>query len=183
MTDWISSGTWHLTDPEKARLQSALEMVRGIMILDVGCRDGTFSLTLARDHPEMTVHGFDTDASAVAWANTEAVKRGIANATYFTDDLLNPKLPWTGAYDTVVCMETLEHLPPETVDPALQRTTTFLRPGGRLIMSVPANSHISDPDHKQMFYRETIHGQPGVVWSKTCPFLWLMWRIDRPKEK
>mgnify|MGYP001580767924 FL=1 len=124
----------------------------------------------------MKVEGFDSDASSIEWANANAPE----NATFFVDDVLNPKLPWYGQCDTVVCMETLEHLPPERTDEAHERILTFLRPGGRLVVSVPANSHISDEGHKTVFYREVLHGQEGVVWSETCPFLWIMYKVDTP---
>ena len=174
MVDWLSSGTWHFSDHERQRMESAIEFVKGERILDVGCRDGTFGIELAMRNPKMRVEGFDSDASAIQWANDHA----SANATFYVDDLLAPKLPWGGQYDSVVCMETLEHLAPARVDEAHNRLLSFLRPGGRLIVSLPANSHISDPDHKQTFYREILHGQEGIVWSETCPHLWMMYKVD-----
>jgi len=175
MTDWLTSGTWQFDDLARERMESAIEFVNGEKVLDVGCRDGTFSIELAKRNPRMTVHGFDSDASSIEWANAHAPE----NATFFVDDVLKPKLPWDGQYDTVVCMETLEHLPTDRVEDTHERLLAFLRPGGRLVVSVPANSHISDPDHKQVFYRETLHGQKGIVWSKTCPHLWMMYMVEK----
>lgn len=174
MTDWLTSGTWDLGIPEKHRLQAALEAVQGKEILDVGCRDGTFILTLAREHPEINVTGFDTDASAIQWANETAVKLGLDNATFFVDDVTDPKLPWAGRFDSVYCMETLEHVPVPLFQRAHQNVRSFVRPGGRLIVTVPANSHISDPDHKSIFYREIIFSnEPDLIWLKDCPHLWI----------
>jgi len=182
MTEWLTSGTWDLGELEKQRLESAKELVVGNSLLDIACRDGTFSLTLARDNPAMRVVGFDTDASAITWANDEAVRRGIENATYFVYDLLDPQTQVAlGQFDCVVIMETLEHLPPQRVEEGLSAARAFVKPGGRLIVSVPANSHISDPDHKTVFYREAIHGK--VHWSETCPHLWMMYYIERPLKE
>ena len=176
---WLTSGSWQFDDLSRKRMESAIDLLRGDTILDVGCRDGTFSLEAARRFRKRTVHGFDTDASSIAWANAHSTE----NATFFIDDMLSPKIPWTAAYDTVVCMETLEHLAPQRVEEAHSRLISFLKPGGRLIISVPANTHISDEDHKTVFYRESLHGKDGIRWSETCPHLWMMFYIDTSKEK
>ena len=176
---WLTSGSWQFDDLSRKRMESAIDLLRGEMILDVGCRDGTFALEVAKRFPNRTVHGFDTDASSIAWANDHAGE----NMTFFEDDMLTPKMPWTSAYDTVVCMETLEHLPPQRVEDAHNRLLSFLKPGGRLIISVPANTHISDEDHKTVFYRESLYGKDGIRWSETCPHLWMMFYIDTPKSQ
>ena len=179
MTDnWITSGTWDFGAPEKARMQSVMDEVQGIHILDMGTRDGTFALSLAQAHPKMVVTGIDTDASSIEWANAEAVKRKLDNVTFFVDDILNPKVPQEGYYDTVVVMETLEHLPPNQVQTAYDNCMSFLRNGGRLLITVPANTHISDEDHRQVFYREYVAG-PDVVWIEKCPHLWIAWKIEK----
>ena len=183
MTDWITSGTWQLGEMEKARLEAALKVVNPYHVLDIGCRDGTFALTLAREHPDYFIHAFDTDASAIEWANRKAIELNLENATFWNDNLLDPKLIPFGKFDTVYLMETLEHLPPDRIQQGYDTALKFLKPGGRLVVSVPANTHISDPDHHTVFYREAIHGQVrGAKWVSDCPFLWIMFRVDVPGE-
>lgn len=182
MVEWITSGSWNIGEPERHRLQAAMDAVQGTNILDIGCRDGTWSLTLARERPDVDVTGIDTDASSIVWANVTAVKLGLDNATFFVDDVIAPKLPWAGQFDTVCIMETLEHLPPERLDAAWNNVRSFVRPGGRIIVTVPANTHISDPDHRQVFYREVVWSNfKDLVWLKGCPHIWIGFVLDFPR--
>ena len=193
MTDFITSGTWDLGEPEKHRLEAALKEARGERILDVGCRDGTFALTLAREHPEMHIAAFDTDASTLAWAERKAIESGLDNVTFWNLDVVSLKSTdgsFDGltlgehTFDTVYCMETFEHIAPNNFDRAYDNVIRFVRPGGRLVVTVPANSHISDPDHKQTFYREVIYqNHPDLIWMRECPHLWIAWVMEFPDAK
>ena len=179
MTDFITSGTWDCGEPERKRLQAAMDVVKGESILDIGTRDGTFALTLAQAHPQMRITGFDTDASSIAWANQKAEELNLKNATFYELNIFDPKtkaILGEHAYDTVVLMETLEHLNPNRVQEAVNIAESFVKKGGRIIFTVPANSHISDEDHKQTFYREYIMS-PDKVWLDV-PFLWIGWYSD-----
>ena len=180
MIEWITSGTWSLDANAKQRLQAALNETRGSCVLDVGCRDGTFALTLARERPGITVHGIDTDASAILWASKTAEENKIENAVFWIEDLLKPIAlrAFKEHFSTVVCMETLEHLPPESVPAAFDTLRSYCKKDGRLLISVPANSHISDPDHKTTFYREFFSKTGKWNWVKECPWLWIMVVMD-----
>ena len=180
MNNFITSGSWDLGDPEKHRLEAAMNAVVGPNILDVGTRDGTFALTLARLHPEFNVTGFDTDASSIAWANQKADELGLSNITFYELDLFDSKtkaILGEHVYDSVTLMEVLEHLPPNRVQEANDIAESFVKKGGRLIVTVPSNSHISDEDHRQTFYREYIMS-PDKVWLDGMPFLWIGWYSD-----
>ena len=174
--DWISSGSWSFDEDAKKRMEAVMQCVVGDSLLDVGCRDGTFSLTYAREHPDVKVVGFDTDASAVDFANLQAIAHGLDNATYFQVSIFDSFGPTTlGSFSTVVCMETLEHLPQNRVQEANDMLLRYTKKRSRLIITVPANRHISDEDHKRLFYREELHGR--VTWIDV-PFLWLGYYVD-----
>ena len=180
MNNFITSGTWDCGEPERKRMEAAMNAVKGESVLDIGTRDGTFALTLAQAHPQMRVTGFDTDASSIAWANQKADELGLTNVTLYELDIFDPKTKAVlgeHAYDTVLIMETLEHLSPNRVQEANDIAESFVKKGGRLIVTVPSSSHISDPDHKQTFYREYIMS-PDKVWLKDCPHLWIGWYSD-----
>ena len=182
MTEWVTSYSWSLDDPAKRRMQAVMDKAVGDSCLDMGCRDGTFSLTLAQAHPQMRVIGADTDASAVAWANNKAIELGLDNATFFQVSVFDDFGPNTlGTFSTVVCMETLEHLPPNRVHEANDKLLKYLKSKGRLIITVPSGSHISDPDHHTKFYREMFHG--GVTWITEMPLIWLGWYKDFGETK
>ena len=167
---------WSADEGVRLRFRAAERFIgKATAVLDVGCRDGTFALALARKG--IRVDGIDTDGTAVMAANEQAIREGLDRAIFFQQDVLAPAIPLTH-YPAVVCMELLEHLPdPEKALAVLSR---LVAPGGQLIISVPANTHISDPGHKTTFYREDLDKRiDGLEWSPDCPHIWLMYRIRR----
>ena len=97
----------------------------GKRILDLGCRSGALTMAYLAGNE---VVGLDVDRRALA----EASRRGIA--TCWGD--VESELPFdAGEFDVVVAGELLEHVR----DPAslLRDVRRVLRPGGRLVGSVP----------------------------------------------
>ena len=110
-----------------------LELHPGERLLDIGCGSGWFSALCQ-------------EAGARVWA-LDMAPAGVARARarfpsvpYFqAGDVYD--LPFAeGAFDAVVLSEVVEHL--EHLDRALQQVRRVLKPGGRVLVSVP--------------YRETI---------------------------
>ena len=109
-----------------ARLAAALEAVNG-PILDAGCGTGGLLARLAA-HPDR--HGLEFNAEAAALAARKsgaAITRGSINAM--------PYAP--GTFAAVVSADVLCHA---AVDPAaaLAEIRRVLRPGGRLVLNLPA---------------------------------------------
>ena len=173
--NWITSNTWSFGTPEKRRFEAVLDCLLGDSVLSLGCRDGTFELRAAQENPNWRVVGIDTDASAITWANEQAVKMGIENVVFHTMDLFDA--PNLGTFQTVVVMEVLEHLPPNRIDEAFNLALGMANK--RLIITTPANTHISDEDHKSVFFREQFHGKPNLTWIPTMPWLWLGFYIQK----
>jgi ubiquinone/menaquinone biosynthesis C-methylase UbiE len=114
-----------------ARLCDALADVHG-RVLDAGCGTGGFLVKLRTLRPDLDCCGIEWHPAAVVRARGKsgaAAVRGSVNALPFAD----------GSFDAVVAADVLCH---EAVDPdaALAELRRILRPGGRLLLNMPAYS-------------------------------------------
>jgi SAM-dependent methyltransferase len=120
----------------RARFATGLDLAReigGTRVLDHGCGDGTFlALLLDGPHAPREAIGAEIDAHIV----DDCRRRFGAHdelSFVLTTDLERGE--HEGQFDTVYCMEVLEHV----VDPTheLDKMERWLVPGGTLLVSVP----------------------------------------------
>jgi SAM-dependent methyltransferase len=96
-------------------------------VLDLGCGDGLFA-SLALSRPEV---GVDPDLGALVEARHRRAHSLLAAADA-------ERLPFPGAaFGTVVANSVLEHL--EDIEGAVAECARVLRPGGRLLITVPSH--------------------------------------------
>ena len=116
-------------------------------LLDVGCNVGAWLADCVRLYPGARLAGVDINESAlrVAKGTLPSVELlcGSADALPFQDV----------AFQCVTCIETLEHLPSEMRARALQEIRRVLRPGGRLIISVPHEGWFAALDSNNIRFR------------------------------
>jgi SAM-dependent methyltransferase len=98
---------------------------RPLEILDVGCGDGLFFEKLSRFG---AVSGIETDPAAVTPGSRWAGRIHIGPF----DESFAPEV----RFDLILLLDVLEHLPDPVA--ALRRALALLRPGGRLLVTVPA---------------------------------------------
>jgi len=113
----------------KHRYDWMVNQIVGPIVLDVGCGTGlTCHLASKRDDIE-EIHGVDLGAVILEQAKVNApgveFHQGFAEEIPFEDNY----------FDTAVITETLEHV--ADVDKALLEAHRVLKPGGRLIVTVP----------------------------------------------
>jgi SAM-dependent methyltransferase len=99
-------------------------------VLDAGCGTGGFLAVLRTRRPDLTCFGIEWDASAARRARNKSdarITRGSANALPFAD----------ASFDAAIAADVLCHA---DVRPraALAELIRVLRPGGRLIVNLPA---------------------------------------------
>jgi SAM-dependent methyltransferase len=112
-----------------ARLLDSLIGISG-RVLDAGCGTGGFLAELRTRRPDLEPFGLEWSATAAARARSKSgapVVRGSVNALPFTN----------GMFDAAVSADVLCH---GAVDPAqaLTELRRVLRPGGRLVVNMPA---------------------------------------------
>jgi SAM-dependent methyltransferase len=113
--DLQAGSAWRDLSPELARARGNL--------IDIGCGAQIYRSLVPE---QVAYHGIDTSDARLRFGYS------VPDTHYFeTDD-------WDvadAAFDTALCTEVLEHIP----DPAafLARTHRCLRPGGRLVLTVP----------------------------------------------
>lgn len=103
-------------------------------LLDVGCGSG-YLLARGRRRVRRVV-GLDLSLEALSAARARLERQGPPRGG--ADLLLGDaaRLPFVGgAFDAVICTETLEHVPDDAS--VLAELARVLKPGGRLVLSVP----------------------------------------------
>jgi 2-polyprenyl-3-methyl-5-hydroxy-6-metoxy-1,4-benzoquinol methylase len=114
-------------------------------LLDVGCGDGRFLLELRRRLPEAELAGIDPSARAIALARAMDPE-----GEYLCGELSDPELA-ARTFDTVTLLDVLEHITPEHIAGFRASLLGRLRPGGRLIVTVPTLNVPLAPKHHQHF--------------------------------
>ena len=130
----------HSLELHMARYQFAARNCVGPRVLDIACGCGYGTALMAKEHPDLQFVGVDVDPQAVEYAKAHYAR---SNVHFFCASLLD--LNVVDQFDTVVSLETIEHLPnPMETLSALAR---WVRPGGRLVGSVPVTPTMDGNPH------------------------------------
>jgi SAM-dependent methyltransferase len=106
----------------------ALPTERPLKVLDVGCGTGITCRQLAR-HTRWTFDGADLNLSALSQCDP-----GGGRILYY--DVLEKRPEFKDAYDVTILFDVLEHI--EDTLPFLEAVLYHLKPGGVLLVNVPA---------------------------------------------
>lgn len=111
----------------------AIKYVAGKSILDAGC--GTAHMTM-----ELLHQGYDVTAIDNSPELIECAQEIISSNNYTADlqvlDLVNAKVLGKDRFDTILCLDVLEHIPDDVL--AIKNLCYVLKNNGRLIIAVPA---------------------------------------------
>jgi len=124
---------------DPVRFQKIAELCKG-RVLDVACGSGTLSDYFSGEYTGL-------DISDVAIKQAKSVRR--KDASFFVADILKSNLETSIKYDTVVMAEFLEHIENDAL--VFEKALTILKPGGRIICSVPNGEKVPDESHCRVF--------------------------------
>jgi SAM-dependent methyltransferase len=100
-------------------------------LLDVGCNVGAWLSDCVRLYPSARLVGVEINRLALDTAQTNVPTAELRHASA-------EQLPFPNeSFDYVTCVEVLEHLPDDLRGAAFREMHRVLRPGGRLILTVP----------------------------------------------
>ena len=121
----------HQINPLRLDWINTYSPLQGQTVLDVGCGGGILSDSMARKGA--TVTGIDLAAKALRVAQLHALEAQTPNVTYKEIAVEALAMLQPESFDTVTCMEMLEHVP----DPAsvVKACHDLVKPGGWLFFS------------------------------------------------
>lgn len=121
----------HQINPLRLDWINQLSPLDGRKVLDVGCGGGILSDSMARKGAEVT--GIDLAAKALRVAKLHALESQTPGVQYREVSVEELAEECPGSFDTVTCMEMLEHVPdPQSVVAACAR---LVKPGGWVFFS------------------------------------------------
>jgi len=137
-----SSRTIHWPAPRsfcRAQLITGFLKKRANIFIDAGCGDGYTAERLARIGMRGTA--IDPSPEAIDLTRTRIRSRRIEGVEVLQGDIFSAPLE-EGAADVITFLEVLEHLDDDIA--ALKRLRELVRPGGLLLLSVPAHQNLWD---------------------------------------
>ena len=114
---------------------------RDLAVLEVGCSFGHVTEYLAEQSEVARIHAFDTDHAFVALTRAKVEELGLTRVrevAHFSNDETR-RLPWAdGAFDLVVAVGVVEHLPARNRRAQVDEYYRVLAPGGSVaILDTP----------------------------------------------
>jgi SAM-dependent methyltransferase len=130
----IGQNSWLTADEYRAWL-AWLELTSAAHALEVGCGSGGPALFLAQT-TSARVTGVDIDEHGVAQANRMAQELQMADRANFQQADAGQPLPFEDAtFDTILCIDAINHLPDRLA--VLREWRRTLKLGGRLLFTDP----------------------------------------------
>ena len=161
-TNSITDSEYARIQDEKAKWQSSgivfmlrqdfvlrlLGDIRGKRILDFGCGVGTLLRNISPGRGAL-FHGMDMNARAMGIASAGQTD----NLRFFAGDQNSNSLP-DAFYDTVICMEIIEHIRDEREVIAFLKRK--LKPGGSVIVTVPSRRKELKLTHFRVYRKDDL---------------------------
>jgi SAM-dependent methyltransferase len=127
-----------------SRAARTLSLPEGSRVLDLGCAFGWGTRLLVRRY---RTYGHDLSAAYI-----ERARRLVPAATFSIGPA--DRVPYDGGYfDGILLLDVLEHVPNDRA--VICEVSRVLRPGGRLVLSVPNRGALAPLDSLNLYHRLT----------------------------
>lgn len=140
----VTHFTFALQPSAVARLRFIREVVATIReergsFADLGCGSGVILCDVLRHKPHWTGEGLDISPAAIDYAERLSIYKQVhARAGFSVGDMA--QLPYGDeTLDLIISSEVIEHAPDP--DRVMREITRVLRPHGKLILTIPMESH------------------------------------------
>ncbi|QTK45957.1 bifunctional 2-polyprenyl-6-hydroxyphenol methylase/3-demethylubiquinol 3-O-methyltransferase UbiG [Xanthomonas euvesicatoria] len=120
----------HALNPVRLEYVSTRLELAGARVFDVGCGGGLLSESMARLGAQVTA--IDLAPELVKVARLHSLESGV-QVDYRVQSVEDLAAEQPGSFDTVTCMEMLEHVPDPTA--IIRACASLLKPGGKLFLS------------------------------------------------
>ncbi len=111
-----------------------LPHIDNLHVLNAGCGSGEMNALMARHNPSWNIDAIDVDEEGIQRARLLKEQLSLQNIS-ITKSSIEDFQP-NGLYDIIISNDVLEHI--DDVDQAIGRLAAMLKPGGLLLVSVPA---------------------------------------------
>jgi 2-polyprenyl-3-methyl-5-hydroxy-6-metoxy-1,4-benzoquinol methylase len=108
-------------------------------ILDIGCGDGSMSLTLLSSKNRLTL--VDISGSMLSIARSRIPSGLLPNVEIVNEDFMSAKLV-PRSYDLILCIGVLAHA--DSPSALVDKVTSLLRPGGTVVMESTDANHFTN---------------------------------------
>lgn len=125
--------SWHRN--KLTVMDMLLKTRRGMSVLDLGTGSGNFELEFAQRVKKIV--GVDYNDEALGFLNKQLIKQRINNVELILSDIREVPEKLHGAYDAIVIIDTIEHIPIEDARNAIKKLKHLLVPGGRIYVITP----------------------------------------------
>lgn len=152
---WIGKRTRNLIkntaeNPRYEQIEKDIKHYNFKNILDVGCGEGHFSITLGARNPDLNVTGVDIVQYNIDKAIELNKFKNVRFIKAFAEEV--DRIFEKDSFDVVMLFEILEHV--ISVDEVLKASLNVLRDGGMIAVTVPDG--IKNPGHVRYFSDELI---------------------------
>ena len=149
-------------------------LVEGSKALDIGCGEGSLAYILAYILGSRYIKITGVDASITM---IERAKELFGNLAHFQQEYAE-NLPFeNGEFNTVILGQTLEHV--NNLQDTVREALRCLKPGGRLIVNVPATDKTPHGNHLRVFAtcEEMMSLFDGIEWQGygRMYYYWFAW--------